>query len=65
MTDIWLLAIGVFELVVSVRVDVCEFASLIFTGVGLKAADVPVGRPVAVRLTAPVNEANGVVVTVY
>lgn len=58
-------ATGVFEFVVIVSVDVFEFASLIFTDVGLKAAEAPVGSPVAFKFTTPVKAANGVTVTVY
>lgn len=62
---IMLLAIGALTLVVIVRVDVFEFASLMFTGVGLKTAVAPVGKPLTLRFTLPVNAAKGVMVIVY
>ena len=58
-------AMGVPEVVVIVSVDVLAFASLIFTDVGLKTADAPVGKPLALRFTVPVKAANGVIVIVY
>jgi len=56
---------GVPAVVVIVTVDVFADASVILTVAGLNAAPAPVGRPVAERLTAPVNPANGVIVTTY
>ena len=65
MTVIVLLLIGVFAVVEIVSVDVFALASLIFTDVGLNIAEAPVGSPVALRFTFPVNPANGVIVIVY
>jgi hypothetical protein len=58
-------AMGVLEAVEIVSVAVLAFPSLMFTNVGLKTADAPVGKPVALRFTVPVKAANGVIVIVY
>ena len=60
-----LLATGVVAFVLIVSVVVFAFASVIFTVVGLNVADAPIGSPVALRLTMPVNAAKGVIVIVY
>jgi hypothetical protein len=51
--------------VVRVNVDVLEFASMMFTVEGLNCAVVFAGSDDAVRATAPVNPAKGVIVTTY
>ena len=62
---ITVLAIGVLNPVVIVSVDVFAVASFMLTDVGLKTADAPVGKPVALRFTVPVKAAKGVIVIVY
>ena len=56
---------GVPAPVVTVKVDVLEVASVIFTDAGLKLAPAAAGKPVALRATVPVKPANGVTVTEY
>lgn len=56
---------GVLELVVIDNVDDFAAASVIFTGVGLKAALAPVGKPLMLNETLPVNPFEGVIVTLY
>ena len=51
--------------VASVRVEVFDVASVMFTTAGLNPAVTPPGREVALRFTGPVNPANGVIVIVY
>jgi hypothetical protein len=65
VTVIVLLATGVVAFVVIVNVEFLEVASVIFTGVGLKFAAAPEGKPLAERLTIPVNPARGVTVIKY
>ena len=62
---ITLLATGVVAFVLIVSVAVLAFPSVIFIVVGLNVADAPVGKPVALKFTIPVNVANGVMVIVY
>ena len=56
---------GVAAVVVIVRVAVFEVASVIASEAGLKFAEAPAGRPVALRFTVPVKPADGVTVTLY
>ena len=49
----------------TVRVEVFEVPSVIFTDTVLKPAVDPTGRPLALRVTVPVNPARGVIVTSY
>ena len=53
---------GVPALVIIVRVDVLEFASVRLIVAGANDALAPDGRPLALRFTAPVKPANGVTV---
>jgi hypothetical protein len=55
----------VLPFVLIVRVEVFEVPSVIFTDTGLKSEVNPTGRPLALRLTVPVNPASGVIVTSY
>ena len=52
---------GVVTLVVTVMVEV----PLVVTVVGLKLAEAPVGKPLALRVTVPVNPFIAPMVTVY
>jgi len=54
-------AAGVVVLVVTVIVEV----PLVVTVVGLKLAEAPVGRPLALNVTVPVNPSSAPIVTVY
>ena len=56
---------GVAPVVVTVSVEVFDVASVMLTEVGLKFADAPAGKPVAVKLTVPAKPAEGVIVIVY
>ena len=56
---------GVAPVVLIVRVEFFEKASLRLTVAGLKTAVAPAGKPLALRITLPVKPANGVTVTVY
>ena len=49
----------------TVNVDVFEFASVMLTGLGLKFAVTPDGKLVALRFTVPVKPARGIIATVY
>ena len=51
--------------VLIVRFEVFENASVRLTVAGLKTADAPEGNPLALRFTLPVKPATGVRVTVY
>ena len=51
--------------VLTVRVEVFEVPSVIFTDAGVKPAVDPNGSPLALRFTVPVNPASGVIVTSY
>lgn len=54
-------AAGVVVLVVTVIVEV----PLVVTVVGLKLADAPAGKPLALSVTAPANPPSAPMVTVY
>ena len=54
-------AAGVVVLVVTVIVEV----PLVVIVVGLKLAEAPVGKPLALSVTAPVNPLSAPTVTVY
>ena len=54
---------GVFEFVVTDSVDDFADASVMFTDAGLKAAFAPVGKPLMLNKTFPVNPFEGVTVT--
>lgn len=54
---------GVFELVVTDNVDDLAVVSVKFTDVGLNEAFAPVGRPLMLNETLPVNAFEGVTVT--
>ena len=54
---------GVLKLVVTVNVDDFADASVMFTDVGLKTALAPVGKPLMLNETLPVNPFEGVTVT--
>lgn len=56
---------GVLALVVIVKVDVFEEASVMLIVAGSKIALAPAGRPLAARFTTPVKPASGVTVTEY
>ncbi len=56
---------GVPIVVLTVNVEVFDVASMIFTVAGLKLAPPPAGKLLALKFTAPVKPAKGVMVTVY
>ena len=56
---------GVFESVVTDKVDDLAVVSVRFTDVGLNEAFAPVGKPLMLKETLPVNPLEGVAVTLY
>ena len=56
---------GVPPVVVIVRVELLDAASVILMDEGLKFATAPAGNPLALKFTTPVKPADGVMVVVY
>ncbi|WP_203590462.1 hypothetical protein [Streptomyces sp. SID13031] len=65
LTVIVLDAIGVLDVVLTVSVDVPVPPGVSVTEDELKAADAPLGKPLAVSVTLPVNPPVEVIATVY
>ena len=57
--------IGVVTIVVNVSVELFDVASVMWTTAGLNPAVTPVAKTDALRFTAPVKPASGVIVIVY
>src|SRR5260370_865286 len=57
--------VGLFLIVVTVRVELEELGDVTVTGFGLKMPVLPVGKPLTLRFTVPLYPFNGVSVTVY